>query len=111
MTVPIETNIINFFKYFVTSLSTILNCQEKDKEVLSSILLVKYANPKEDQILTKEARKKIREKLKMSESSFNNSICRLKKVKALNQDNSINKRLIVSPKNNEYEVTYKFKIV
>lgn len=108
MEIPIKTDIFNFYYLYLRSLNLILPCTDKSKKVLSNLMLLQYSN-KRDDVLAKECRKAIRNKLKISESSFNNAIYELKKYKAIDDNNKINKRLMVNP-GKEFNLTFKFKL-
>lgn len=108
MNIPIKTNIFNFYYLYLRSLSLILPCTDKSKKVLSNLMLLQYSN-KRDDVLARECRKAIRNKLKISESSFNNSIYELKKYNAIDSNNKINKKLMIDP-GKEFSITYTFKL-
>jgi biotin operon repressor len=116
MNIPIKTTQERFFRIAIRVLNPVLKLSNKESDVLSSIMLVLYANRNikretlEKNILSYKSRVALRSKLDMSEASLNNNISALKKkgiiVKTKNGfDLSDSIRLIV-PNKNEFSVTF-----
>lgn len=104
----------NLYKYYVDLLNPFLKLPEREKKVLSSLMLIYYKNKHNPDIdsllLSKDTRKGIRTALNISEASFNNSIMVLRRKSCL-VDNSINKSLIKYPEDKTLNIHYILHIV
>ncbi len=85
MTIPIKCRLREYFKIYLTVLNPVLKLKGREIEVLASFLLLTYTNKKMDPdklaplLFSTKVRKTIREKIGMSEASFNNHLTSLRK--------------------------------
>ena len=107
MTIPIETNISDYFKLYLTILNPLLKLKTREIEILSGLLLIHYANRKDpkinEKVLSTDVKKAIRLSIKMTEASFNNHLSALRKKKMIT-DQGINPLLT---RDYSAEITYK----
>lgn len=108
-----KTDSTKYFKYYVQLLNPLLKLTTREVDVLSTILLVYYTNishPKiDDLIFSTSSKKAIREKLKLSEPSLNNSFTILRK-KGIIVGNKLSPIILKFPKNNKLTITYELEL-
>ena len=85
MRIPISTTRIHFYKIALRILNPVLKLSNMEIDVLSSIMLIHYANRNKDpkrvekNLLSYKSRVAIRSRLDISEASLNNNISYLRK--------------------------------
>lgn len=102
-----------FFKFYVELLNPLLKLTSREKEVLSALLLIYYSNKDNPNIstllLSTSTRRALRNTLKLSEPSLNNSLTVLRK-KNLIDNNQLNKLILKFPKDNKLKITYSIEL-
>lgn len=100
MIIPVSTEDKEFFNNYIYCANSLLKLKERERQVLSILLMIYYANKDKetiDKLLFKaEVKKKIRHYMKpeMSEASYNNHLVQLRIKKILSNDNKINHKLV-----------------
>lgn len=86
MNIPVRLkNIKEYFDFSLVLLNPILKMSNTERNIISTYLMLAYNNRhiEEDQmyklLFNASTRKKVRESLKLSEASFNNNICSLRR--------------------------------
>lgn len=112
MEIPINTVPTKCFKVILSVSQPLVKIRPTEAEVLAALMALDYSNPNlaKEILLSTSMRKIVRESLNMSENSFNNSLCNLKKKKMVIDGhlNPLLKKLY--PVNNEFVLTYKIKV-
>ena len=112
LNIPVNTNLQNFFQIYLEVLGPVYRLKKREREVMVAFLKVYYTNRSKHpdtlnaMLFSKEAKKFIRESIRMSEPSFNNHLVQLRNKKAL-VGNSINIQITKHlPRENKLEVKY-----
>lgn len=101
-----------YFKLVLSLVQPLVKIRPSEAKVLVAIMGVDYANPNlpKDALLSIKLRRIIRDSLKMSENSFNNTIFMLRK-KNLIKGNDLNEDLRkLYPRSKEVDINYKIVI-
>jgi hypothetical protein len=111
--ISIVTNREKYFQQYITLLHPMHNMRHKEIQVLAQLMYYydKYRHFDEDMririVFDVDTKMRIRQKLKMSESSFNNNMSELRKKKAI-VDNTLAPAWRISTGDNVQELIFKF---
>jgi hypothetical protein len=113
--INIPTNKEKFFLQYLTLLTPIHKLRHKEIEVLAQLMFYNdlYKHLEEEvrnkMVYDTDTKMRIRQKLKMTDSSFNNNLAELRKKKIL-VDNILSKGYQIFTNGGSEELTFKFTI-